>query len=284
MKIRFKKQAFQDSAVQSVVECFEGQSRGESQFTFDYKRLNLDDTLFVNDEFDRTSGTANPPIGISELDVLENIKRVQGKQNLPISDGLAGQYNLTIEMETGTGKTYVYIKTMFELYQKYGWGKFVVVVPSVAIREGVYKSFQLMEEHFMETYGMKARYFIYNSQRLTDVASFARDRRIQVLIINSQAFAAKGKDGKIYVAITNIDPKNTASLDLSFAGQTIAGVKGETLYASAIDAVNSILHGCLARHEGLLNVCFRGQMCRAALQHGLPSRRPWRTGDITRPP
>ena len=194
MKIRFKKQAFQDSAVQSVVECFEGQSRGESQFTFDYKRLNLDDTLFVNDEFDRTSGTANPPIGINELEVLGNINRVQGKQNLPISDGLAGQYNLTIEMETGTGKTYVYIKTMFELYQRYGWGKFVVVVPSVAIREGVYKSFQLMEEHFMETYGMKARYFIYNSQRLTDVASFARDGGIQVMIINSQAFARDTKD------------------------------------------------------------------------------------------
>lgn len=99
-------------------------------------------------------------------------------------------------METGVGKTYTYIKTMFELNKRYGWSKFIVVVPSVAIREGVYKSFQITQEHFAEEYGKKIRFFIYNSARLTEIDRFASDSAINVMIINSQAFNATGKDAR----------------------------------------------------------------------------------------
>ena len=109
---------------------------------------------------------------------------------------MEGKFNLTIEMETGVGKTYTYIKTMYELNKHYGWSKFIVVVPSVAIREGVYKSFQVTQEHFAEEYGKKVRFFIYNSSQLTEIDRFASDNSINVMIINSQAFNAKGKDAR----------------------------------------------------------------------------------------
>ena len=98
-------------------------------------------------------------------------------------------------METGTGKTYVYIKTMFELNKRYGWTKFIVVVPSIAIREGVKKSFETMEDHFMEHYGKKARYFIYNSSNLNQLDSFSGNSGLNVMIINTQAFASSLKEG-----------------------------------------------------------------------------------------
>ena len=105
-------------------------------------------------------------------------------------------------METGVGKTYTYIKTMYELNKYYGWSKFIIVVPSIAIREGVFKSFQVTEEHFAEEYGKKIRFFIYNSARLTEIDHFASDNSIHVMIINSQAFNAKGKDARrIYMKL-----------------------------------------------------------------------------------
>ena len=99
-------------------------------------------------------------------------------------------------METGTGKTYTYIRTMYELYRAYGWNKYIVVVPSIAIREGVYKSFQMTEDHFMDLYGTKIRYFIYNSKQLHKIDQFASDSGINVMIINSQAFNSRGKDAR----------------------------------------------------------------------------------------
>ena len=108
-------------------------------------------------------------------------------------------YNLTIEMETGTGKTYSYIRTMYELYKQYGWSKFIIIVPSIAIREGVNKSFQLTQEHFQEKYHHKVRPFIYNSSRPQDIENFASDSKISVMIINTQAFNARGKNAnRIY--------------------------------------------------------------------------------------
>jgi len=119
---------------------------------------------------------------------------------LPLSTALASTkvcpVNLDIEMETGTGKTYCYIKTMFELYQRYGWSKFIVVVPSIAIREGVKKSFKITAEHFLEEYGKQARVFIYNSKSLHEIESFSSDASINVMIINVQAFNATGKDAR----------------------------------------------------------------------------------------
>ena len=128
--------------------------------------------------------------------ILENIQKLQRDNQIKPSAKLEGRYNLTIEMETGVGKTYTYIKTMFELNKHYGWSKFIIVVPSIAIREGVYKSFLMTQEHFAEEYGKKVRFFIYNSAQLTQIDQFASDSSINVMIINSQAFNAKGKDAR----------------------------------------------------------------------------------------
>ena len=134
--------------------------------------------------------------------ILEHIQKVQRANLIAPSPKLEGRFNLTVEMETGVGKTYTYIKTMYELNMHYGWSKFIVVVPSVAIREGVYKSFQMTQEHFAEEYGRKVRFFIYNSAQLTEIDRFASDSSINVMIINSQAFNAKGKDARrIYMKL-----------------------------------------------------------------------------------
>lgn len=98
--------------------------------------------------------------------------------------------------DSKTRKAYVYIKTIFELNKRYGWSKFIVVVPSIAIREGVYKTFQITEDHFMEYYGKKARFFIYNSKNLPELDNFSSSSGINVMIINIQAFNARGADSR----------------------------------------------------------------------------------------
>ncbi len=200
MKIKFKEQQFQIDAVKSVVDCFKGQTNGTSKFILDRGRTkgNLEgQTFFLYEE-----GFKNKSIVLPDIDVLENIKKVQLRNGLKPSDKLEGKYNLTIEMETGTGKTYTYIRTMYELYKAYGWSKYIVVVPSIAIREGVYKSFQMTEDHFMDLYGTKIRYFIYNSKQLHKIDQFASNSGINVMIINSQAFNARGRDARrIYMEL-----------------------------------------------------------------------------------
>jgi len=202
MKLKFKRQQFQADAVNAVVDCFEGQPNELSKFMLDkgidLKTAQLDLIKELSDEI----GFKNKKIVLSESEVFANIKKVQQQQGIRQSTKLEGKYNLTIEMETGTGKTYAYIKTMFELNQKYGWSKFIIVVPSIAIREGVFKSFQITEEHFMQEYGKKARYFVYNSKQLHNIESFASDSGVNVIIINSQAFNSRGKDARrIYMEL-----------------------------------------------------------------------------------
>ena len=160
----------------------------------------------MNEEEDYT-GWSNHRI-IPELNdqlILEHLQKIQRANQIAPSSKLEGRadgYNLTVEMETGVGKTYTYIKTMYELNRAYGWSKFIIVVPSIAIREGVYKSFEMTQEHFAEEYGKKIRYFIYNSSQLTEIDRFASDSSINVMIINSQAFNAKGKDARrIYMKL-----------------------------------------------------------------------------------
>ena len=145
-------------------------------------------------------GYRNADVELNASQLLENIHHQQVQNDIPLSKSLAatnglGACSLDVEMETGTGKTYVYIKTMFEMHKRFGWSKFIVVVPSIAIREGVYKSFTMLEEHFMELYGKKARYFIYNSGNLTQIDSFSSDASINVMIINVQAFNTSFKEG-----------------------------------------------------------------------------------------
>ncbi|SDF27772.1 type III restriction-modification system endonuclease [Sporolituus thermophilus] len=205
MKFKFKRQAFQDEAVRAVVDCFTGQTYDVSRFMLE-QAVRAEDKQTVlaleEEDFRADIGFKNKEIKLVESEVLANIQAVQRRNGLTVSDKLEGKYNLTVEMETGTGKTYTYIKTMFELNKQYGWSKFIVVVPSVAIREGVYKAFQITEEHFMEEYGRKARYFIYNSKQLHELNSFAADAGINVMIINSQAFNARGKDARrIYMEL-----------------------------------------------------------------------------------
>ena len=199
MKLQFKRQKFQAEAAKAVVDVFAGQPYKTPTYMIDtgYGEQNF------NDAEDYT-GWRNEHLApeLTDSRILEQLNKIQRANQIKPSERLEGRYNLTVEMETGVGKTYTYIKTMYELNKHYGWSKFIVVVPSVAIREGVYKSFQVTEEHFAEEYGKKIRYFIYNSAQLTEIDRFASDSAINVMIINSQAFNARGKDARrIYMQL-----------------------------------------------------------------------------------
>lgn len=211
MKFNFKIQQYQTDAVDAVVKVFAGQGyhdgvhyirdlgiqppKQNQPFFDEPEQLSLipsDKQLTVDDIEDDDTGFKNEEIYLSDDQLLQNIHAIQSENNIKLSPELVnslGRCSLDVEMETGTGKTYVYIKTMFELNKVYGWSKFIVVVPSIAIREGVRKSFDMMADHFMEYYGKKARFFIYNSQNLNQLDTFSAGSGIQVMIINTQAFA-----------------------------------------------------------------------------------------------
>ena len=200
MRLQFKHQKFQADAAKAVVDVFAGQPYLTPTYMMD-RGINYQQSLTDEDDF---TGWRNERIvpELSDRIILEHLQKVQRTGQLKPSEHLEGHYNLTIEMETGVGKTYTYIKTMYELNKHYGWSKFIVVVPSIAIREGVYKSFQVTQEHFAEEYGKKIRFFIYNSSQLTEIDRFASDSSINVMIINSQAFNARGKDARrIYMKL-----------------------------------------------------------------------------------
>ena len=210
MKFNFKIQQYQTDAVNAVVRVFQGQGfhdkisyirdRGKTQHQQYQMALGLtDEGTEVIDPLNDT-GYKNEAVELSDEQLLRNIQTLQSQNNIRLSNGLIkdlGRCSLDIEMETGTGKTYVYIKTMFELNKRYGWSKFIVVVPSIAIREGVKKSFEITADHFMEYYDKKARFFIYNSSNLNQLDNFSSSSGINVMIINTQAFASSLKeDGK----------------------------------------------------------------------------------------
>lgn len=201
MKLRFKHQKFQADAAKAVVDVFAGQPYLRPSYMMDRGSGNYQQLLNEKEDF---TGWSNQKI-VPELNdrvILDHIQTIQRANQIKPSMKLEGRFNLTIEMETGVGKTYTYIKTMYELNRAYGWSKFIVVVPSIAIREGVYKSFQVTQEHFAEEYGKKIRFFIYNSAQLTEIDRFASDSSINVMIINAQAFNARGKDARrIYMKL-----------------------------------------------------------------------------------
>jgi type III restriction enzyme len=195
MKLKFKQQAFQTLAVDSVIDCFDGQGMTSGiQYQIDPGKVAQQATNMLG------TGFKNEDLKLSETQLLTNIQRIQKRQNLSISNELSkskiSNVNLDIEMETGTGKTYVYIKTMYEMNIKYGWSKFIVVVPSIAIREGVNKSLQITSDHFHQNYHKKIRFSIYNSRSPKNLESFSSDSGINVLVINVQAFNATGKDNR----------------------------------------------------------------------------------------
>lgn len=207
MKLKFKEQQFQLDAVDAVVNCFEGQGNQKSTFTLEKMEKKVDKQITIVDmnTIEEDIGYKNKKVQINDDSIiLKNISNIQ-KQNqitpsnkIELSNGrsIGNGYNLTVEMETGTGKTYTYIRTMYELHKKYGWSKFIIVVPSIAIREGVHKTFEITTDHFMEEYKTKIKYFVYNSKNLTDIENFASNPCISAMIINHQAFNARGKDAR----------------------------------------------------------------------------------------
>lgn len=189
MKLKFKKQQYQTDAVMSLVNCFKGQQKGYREDILDRQGL-----------FEIIS-FGNAKLTLTDSELRENVRSVQKANDIPIKN-FDNSNNFTVEMETGTGKTYTYIKSMYELSKHYGWSKFIIVVPSIAIREGVYKSFEITADHFQEEYGQKIRYFIYdskNSSNMANINSFASDSNIQVMIINYQALIREVKKTKKYL-------------------------------------------------------------------------------------
>ena len=207
MKFQYKDQQFQVDAVNAVTSVFEGQPKQTSSSYV----MDIGDEENVT--LDILNGFKNLPISLSNNHLLENIKSVQrdngliidnrlikmaigGKDKTTEIDNSCEKLTLSVEMETGTGKTYTYIKTIFELNKQYGWSKFIIVVPNIAIREGIAKTFESTAEHFKNTYGISIRSFIYNSKHLNKIDAFAGDAGINVMIVNTQAFNARGADAR----------------------------------------------------------------------------------------
>ena len=187
MKLQFKHQKFQADAAKAVVDVFAGQPYLTPSYMIDRGADRFKQFTDTEEEF---TGWSNQKIvpDLSDKIILEHLQKIQRNNQIKPSEKLEGHFNLTVEMETGVGKTYTYIKTMYELNKAYGWSKFIIIVPSIAIREGVYKSLQVTQEHFAEEYGKKIRFFIYNSKQLTEIDRFASDSSINVMVINAQAF------------------------------------------------------------------------------------------------
>ncbi|WP_322556273.1 restriction endonuclease [Staphylococcus haemolyticus] len=207
MKLQYKDQQFQVDAVNAITSVFEGQPKQTSSSYI------MDIGNEENVTLDILNGFKNFPISLSDDQLLKNIKSVQkdnglildnrlikmaigGKDKTTKIDNSCEKLTLSVEMETGTGKTYTYIKTIFELNKQYGWSKFIIVVPNIAIREGIAKTFESTAEHFKNTYGISIRSFIYNSKHLDKIEAFAGDAGINVMIVNTQAFNARGADAR----------------------------------------------------------------------------------------
>ncbi|MCT3115770.1 type III restriction-modification system endonuclease [Leuconostoc lactis] len=208
MKLQYKNQQFQLDAVNAVTAVFEGQPKQNGLSYMMDMGANPNIRLDV-----ANTGFKNEDIALADDELLRNIKAIQkengilsdnklvkmaigGKDKATKRDNSRESLTLTVEMETGTGKTYTYIKTMFELHQQYGWSKFIIVVPSIAIREGVAKTFESTAEHFKTEYGLAIRPFVYNSSQLDKIEAFASDAGINVMIVNTQAFNARGADAR----------------------------------------------------------------------------------------
>lgn len=211
MKLKFKEQQYQNDAVNSVINCFLGETKGNRRdLLARYTKVYDEGTLLERKEDVEVISFGNHSITLSETDIRNNIRNVQRQNDINYTDN-AGITDYTIEMETGTGKTFTYIQTMYELNKEYNWSKFIVMVPSIAIREGVEKSFKITEDYFQEKYHKKIRYFVYNSSNSSNIAninSYASDDSIWVMIINYQAFNAKSSaNRKIYEELDELQSR-----------------------------------------------------------------------------
>ena len=199
MKFKFKVQQYQTDAADAVTSVFEGQpNQGALAYLRDLGRKQQKPQAELELDDENPEGYANAEVALGGDALLANVRAVQRRNQLPESSELfsgMGACQLDVEMETGTGKTYVYTKTMFELNRLYGWCKFIIVVPSVAIREGVNKSLENTADHFFEQYHKSIRFFIYDSDNLTELDAYAQSDDINCMIINMQAFNASMKEG-----------------------------------------------------------------------------------------
>lgn len=280
MRIRFKHQKFQEDACNAICDVFAGQSNETRKFLLDQG----EPTSNVRSLFgDTKTGWANSEIHLREEDLLKNLREIQKEHRILPSNKLemltskvewddGRKQNITrpvftIEMETGTGKTYTYIKTMYELNARYGWSKFIIVVPSIAIREGVSKSFEMTADHFKEEYGKACRYFIYNSTRLNELEQFADDPGINVMIINTQAFNASGKDARrIYMKLDSFRSRRPIDVISSVnpivivdEPQSVIGVSGsKNVTRDSIGKFNPLFYiNYSATHRENFNMVYR---------------------------
>jgi type III restriction enzyme len=204
MKIQFNANLqYQEDAIQSTVDLFRGQTAAEALFSVPVYNAPADDSeLDLRSEDAR--GVANK-LHLQKDDILANLRAIQIRNGLKQTEDLKS-LDFTVEMETGTGKTYVYLRTIFELHKAYGMRKFIIVVPSVAIREGVYKSLQITSEHFKALYTEVPEHYVYKSEQPGDIRAFATGTNIQIMVINIDAFR-KGFDAKTGAAETAEDSK-----------------------------------------------------------------------------
>ena len=191
MKLQFSHQAYQARAVEAVVQVFDGQPLAKSDFSLAGQAASVE---YAND------GSIGNALKLSDEALLANVQKVQQANGVAVSSELVKSVsdngkeafcplNLTLEMETGTGKTYTFIKTMYELNKVYGFRKFVVVVPSVAIREGTMKNLQITREHFALDYAnVPCVPMLYDSNKLSDLRHFAQSDALSVLVINIDSF------------------------------------------------------------------------------------------------
>ncbi len=280
MKLRFKHQKFQEDACNAVCDIFAGQPNEARKFLVDQGvGENITSSLFDEDQ----SGWANPEIKIREEELLGNVREIQKLNKIiPVSqlETLTSKVEwddgrkqtivkpaFAIEMETGTGKTYTYIKTMYELNIRYGWSKFIIVVPSIAIREGVAKSFQITADHFREEYGKACRYFVYNSSRLNELEQFASDPGINVMIINTQSFNARGQDARrIYMKLDSFRSRRPIDVIASVnpiviidEPQSVIGVAGsKNITRDSLGKFNPLFYlNYSATHRDNFNLIYR---------------------------
>lgn len=214
LKLKFdKNQDYQLKAIDSIVNIFEGQERKKSSFSAIRKELEIGITY-------EQEGIGNK-LDLKDMEILENIHKIQLANGLTKSarSEIKAPYNFSVEMETGTGKTYVFTRTVFELNAQYGFRKFIIVVPSVAIREGIKKSLEITAEHFSELYpGVGCKSFIYDSSKMGEVREFATSNDIQIMIINIDAFRKdfdeddEGKSNLIYRSSEHLSGKKPIEL------------------------------------------------------------------------
>ena len=265
LTLKFKNQQFQTDAAKAVTDVFKGQrNQALVEFTHD-----MGVEKDQSQSFEDVLGFRNQPLTVKASQLLENIRRIQMDAMLKPSETVDGNdLRLTIEMETGTGKTYTYIKTMFELNKLYGWSKFIIVVPSIAIREGVSRSFEIMSEHFAGEYGKRIQSFIYDSKHPNTIDQFATSNGMYVMIINTQAFAAKGEDARlIYVKQDKfrsrkpIDViKSTNPIVIIDEPQSVLGANANNTTRTKLKEFNALftlLYSATHRADDIQNMVYR---------------------------